>query len=118
MGKAIFYTSPEPKLLNQSIPNFERMITSVKRRELPNLVVIGSTGAAPHVGEVYSYILGFFLLFSSSSCFVNSPTDRNSQRILTYDGSKDVVWRKDVPFECPKCYNQLLGVQNLKKLVQ
>ena len=63
MGKAIFYTSPEPKLLNQSIPNFERMITSVKRRELPNLVVIGSTGAAPHVGEVYSYILGFFFDF-------------------------------------------------------
>ena len=63
MGKAIFYTSPEPKLLNQSIPNFERMITSVKRRELPNLVVIGSTGAAPHVGEVYSYILVFFDFF-------------------------------------------------------
>ena len=121
MGKAIFYTSPEPKLLNQSIPNFERMITSVKRRELPNLVVIGSTGVAPHVGEVYSYILGFFLLFSSfssSSCFVNSPTDHNSQRILTYDGSKDVVWRKDVPFECPKCNDQLLRVRNLKKLVQ
>ena len=63
MGKAIFYTSPEPKLLNQSIPNFERMITSVKQRELPNLVVIGSTGAAPHVREVYSYILGFFCDF-------------------------------------------------------
>ena len=49
------------------------------------------------------FFLDFFLL--SSSCFVNSPTDRNSQRILTYDGSKDVVWRKDVPFECPKRYN-------------
>ena len=51
-------------------------------------------------------ILGFFLLFFSS-CFVNSPTDRNSQRILTYDGSKDLVWCKDVPFECPKRYNRL-----------
>ena len=45
----------------------------------------------------------FFSLFSSaSSCFVNSPTDHNSQQILTYDGSKDVVWRKDVPFGGPK----------------
>ena len=63
MGKAIFYTSPEPKLLYQSLPNFERMITSAKRKELPNLVVIGSMEMAPHVGEVYSYILGFFFDF-------------------------------------------------------
>jgi hypothetical protein len=28
------------------------------------------------------------------------------------DGSKDVVWRKDVPSECSKCCNQLLGIQN------
>jgi hypothetical protein len=45
----------------------------------------------------------FFRLFPS--CFVNSRTDRMSQRILTLDGSKDVVWRKDVLVECPKCYN-------------
>ena len=45
----------------------------------------------------------FELFSSSSSCFVNSPTDHNSQRILTYDGSKDVVLRKDVHFGCPKC---------------
>ena len=57
-------------------------------------------------------ILGFFLPFSPSSCYVNSPTDRNSQRILTYDGSKDEVSLKDVPLTCPKCSNQLLGVQN------
>ena len=63
MGKAIFYTSAEPKLLYQSLPNFERMITSAKRKELPNLVVIGSMEMAPHVGEVYSYILGFFFDF-------------------------------------------------------
>ena len=47
----------------------------------------------------------FFSLFSSasySSCFVNSPTDHNSQRIWTLDGSKDVVWRNDVPIGCPK----------------
>jgi len=36
-----------------------------------------------------------------SSCFVNEVTDHNSQRILMYYGSKDVVWRKDVPFEYP-----------------
>ena len=52
-------------------------------------------------GAVFFFCL-FFSASSSSSCFVNSPTDRNSQRILTYDGSKDVVWRKDVPFEYPK----------------
>ena len=45
----------------------------------------------------------FVLLFSSSSCFVNSPTDHNSQRILTCDGPNDVVWRKDVPVGYPKC---------------
>ena len=72
MGEAIFYTSPAPKLLYQSIPNFERMITSVRQRELPNLVAIGSTEAAPHVGEVYSYRFSvffntfFFLLVSST----------------------------------------------------
>ena len=38
------------------------MITSVKQTELSNLVVIGSMEVAPHVGEVYSYILGFFFL--------------------------------------------------------
>ena len=27
-----------------------------------------------------------------------TPTDRNLQQILTYDGSKDVIWPKDVPF--------------------
>ena len=56
MGKTKLYTSPEPKLLYQSIPNFEQMITSVEQGgELPNLVAIGSTGAAPHVGEIYNY---------------------------------------------------------------
>jgi len=38
-----------------------------------------------------------------SSCFVNPATDHNLQRILMYYGSKDVIWRKDVPFEYPKC---------------
>ena len=75
MGEAILNTPSELKLLYQSIPNFERMITSVKQRELPNFVAIGST--------IQLQILGFFPTFSSS-CFVNSPTDSNSQRILTY----------------------------------
>jgi len=30
MGKATFCTSPEPKLLYQSTPNFERLIISVR----------------------------------------------------------------------------------------
>jgi len=34
--------------------------------------------------------------------FVVHATDHNSQRILMYYGSKDSVWRKDVPFEYPK----------------
>jgi len=40
----------------------------------------------------------FGVFFTFSSCFVDSPRDHNSQRILTYDDSKDVIWRKDVPF--------------------
>ena len=68
-------------------------------------MAIGFTGAANQVGEMYnSRFSGFFCDFfsSASSCFVNSPADYNSQRILTYDVSKDVVSRKDVPFGCPK----------------
>ena len=53
-GRGKTYTFPEPKLLYQSIPNFEQMIKSVRWRELPNFVVIDYMGAAPHVGEIYS----------------------------------------------------------------
>ena len=102
MGEVILYTSPEPKLQYQSIPNFERMMKLVEQRELPNFIAIDLTGAATHVGEIYSYR---FSVFFSSNCFVNSPTYRNSQPMLTYGGSKDVIWRKNVPFGCPKCYN-------------
>jgi hypothetical protein len=63
MGEAIFYTSPVPKLLYQSIPNFKRMIKLAKQRELPNLVAIGFMGVASHVGEIYSYRLSFFFTF-------------------------------------------------------
>ena len=52
--------------------------------------------------------LGFLfelLSASSSSCSVNSPTDRNSPRIWTFGGSTDVVRRNDLPFECPDCNN-------------
>jgi len=38
-----------------------------------------------------------------SSGFFDQARDHNSQRILMYYGSKDAVWRKDVPFEYPKC---------------
>jgi hypothetical protein len=31
-------------------------------------------------------------------------------------GPKDLVWRNDVPFGCPKFCNYLLVVQNLQKL--
>ena len=71
---------------------------------MPKLVAIGFMGAASHVGEIYSSrsIIGLFLIFSPapyySSCFVNLPADHNSQQILTYDGSKDVICRQDVPF--------------------
>ena len=47
MGEGKLYASPEPKLLYESIPNFERMITSVKCRELPNFVATGFTGVTP-----------------------------------------------------------------------
>ena len=96
------------------------MIALVRWRELSNFVAISSTGAAPYVDEIYNSRFSVFsgLLSSSSSCFVISPRDHISQRILTYDGSKDVVWCEDVPFGCPNGQNQLLWVQNLSKLLQ
>ena len=47
----------------------------------------------------------FFLAFFLLPVWSISPADRKSQQNLMYDGSKDVVWRKDVFFECPKCFN-------------
>jgi len=54
-------TSPEPKLRYQSTPNFERLITAGRWRELHNLVQIGSMGASPHVGEMYTSTVFFYL---------------------------------------------------------
>jgi len=34
---------------------FWRLITTVRWRELPNLVAISSRGASPHVGEIYTF---------------------------------------------------------------
>ena len=62
MGEGKLFTSAEPKLLYQSTPNFKRMITLVRQKDLPNFVAIGFTGAAPHVGEIYSSRFSFFLL--------------------------------------------------------
>ena len=52
-------------------------------------------------GFRFSVIL--FTFSSASSCFIYSPIDHNSPRILTYDGSKDVVWCEDKPLRFPKC---------------
>ena len=106
IGGAIFYTSPAPKLPYQSIPNFKRMITSVKQRELPNLVAIGFTGAAPPLGKICSYRFSVFFLLSF---FLFRQLTYRPQFATDFDvlWLKDVVWRKDVPFECLKCYNQL-----------
>jgi hypothetical protein len=89
------------------------MITLVEQKELPSCVVIGSTVAASHVGEINSYRFSVFFYFFF--CFVHFPTGHDSQRISTYDGSKDVAWRKDVLFECPKCCDQFVEVQNPPK---
>jgi len=45
----------------------------------------------------------FFFVF-----FTNQATYHNLQRILTYDGSKDLVWRKAVPFVCLNYFRPLL----------
>ena len=58
--KRMLTLTPGPKLLYQSIPNSDRMITSVMSRELPNFVAIGSTAAAALVGEIYSSRFSFF----------------------------------------------------------
>jgi len=102
MGKGKLCTSSDPKLRYQSTPVCERIMKSVKWRELQNLVHIGFTGASPHVGEMYTFTV-------CSSCFVDKATDHNSQRILMYYGLKDFVWREDVPFEYPK--SQCKGVK-------
>jgi hypothetical protein len=60
------------------------------------------------------FLPSFFFSSPSSSCFVNSLTDRSLQSTLTFDCSKDVVWCKDVPFECPKRHTRRQGVQNLQ----
>ena len=57
------YTSPEPKLLYQSMTNSERMITSVGQNELPDFVEFGLTEAAPHVGGIYSSRFSAFFSF-------------------------------------------------------
>ena len=80
MGEAIFYTSPAPKLLYQSIPNFKRMITSVKQTESPNLVAIGSTGAAPMwveytVTDSWFFFFTFFFLFRQPTYRPQFATD-------------------------------------------
>ena len=121
MRKVILFTSPEPKLLHQLIPNFEQMITSVKRRESSNFVASNRcyASSSPCGWNIQLQILGsFFFFLFILLVFVNSSTDHNSQRILTYGGSKDVVWSKDVPFGCSKSYNQLLEVPNPSKLLQ
>ena len=56
-------------------------------------------GTGSHVGEMCSYrfsgsqIPYGFSASSAYSCFVNSLTNHNSRRILTYVSSKNVVWR-------------------------
>jgi len=100
MGNGTFCTSPEPKLPYQSTPNFQRFITSVRERELPNLVAIGFRKASPHVGEIYTFLV---VVCVFSTCFVDQATDHNSQRILMLYGSIDLVWRKGVPFEYSRC---------------
>ena len=51
------------------------------------------------VTDFLVFFVTFFFLFRQ---LTYRPAIRNGVRILTYDGSKDVVWRKDVPFECPE----------------
>jgi len=71
---------------------------------MPNLVAMGSREASPQVGEIYTSFSdsdGSFVFLLP--CFFEQVTDHNLQRIFMYYGSKDLVWRKDVPFEYPKC---------------
>jgi len=72
------------------------------------LVEIESTGATPHVGEIYFLVLRFVCTISSS-CVVDQATDHNSQRMSTYDGSTDLVWRKYLSFLCLNYFRPLLG---------
>jgi len=64
------------------------------------MVAFGSRGASSHVGEIHTCLV---LVRVFSSCLVYQAIGHISQRILMYYGSKDFVWRKNVPFEYPTC---------------
>ena len=86
-----FCNSPEPKLLYQSIPSFER--TSVRYQKLEQFPM-------RKMGEIYTLqiIFSYFVfLFRQLVC------DHNLQQILTNNGPKDVVSRTNVPFGFQKC---------------
>jgi len=51
----------------------------------------------------YTLYLVLVRVFFSCFVFVDQATDHNSQRLLLCYGSKNFDWRKDVPFEYPKC---------------
>jgi len=55
------------------------------------------------VGEIHTVLVVVCVFsFSIIVSLIMQATDHNSQRILMSYGSKDFVWRKDVPFEYPK----------------
>ena len=65
------------------------------------MVRIGSQGAAPHIREIYAFwdtIQYFSLLYFTLPFFMRSSTDSTGQPIWKPNGSKDAVWRKEVPF--------------------
>ena len=61
-GRPPIRTPTERKPLNRSRQNLSPVIMSATRPLTPNLVIIGSVGACPHIGEVVNLRV-YFLVF-------------------------------------------------------
>jgi len=61
------------------------------------LVLIGTVGASPHIGEILPPC-DFFLTVLSYFFFSGTRPGRTAKPIFTLYGSNDVFPRKEVPF--------------------
>jgi hypothetical protein len=74
------------KPLDRSFWNFAQLIMSAWPLNLPEMVTIGWIEAAPHVGEIWAYILYLIFLYIF---FVIDPIDQTTEPICTHDVSND-----------------------------
>ena len=79
--------------------NYAYMITSERLPTTQILVLIGTVGASPHIGEILPLCdFLFWLSCPVLSCFSGTRPGRTAGPIFTLYGSNDVFPRKEVPF--------------------